>query len=229
MSGANGADQVFSEADQARQLAFLRTVREDFHRVYYANNVKGGTWLGVPVWKCPLDLWIYQEIVWELIPDLIIETGSAYGGSALYLATVADLLQLPTKIVSIDINPLPVPVDHPRITWITGSSTEPETVAKVRGLAAGLQRVMVILDSDHSEDHVLQELELYGPLVTLGRHLIVEDTNVNGHPVYPEHGPGPWEAVGAFLARHDGEFAIDVRRERFLLSFNPGGYLVRVG
>jgi cephalosporin hydroxylase len=86
---------------------------------------------------------------------------------------------------------------------------------------------MVILDSNHKRGHVLRQLHSYSSFVTLGQYLIVEDTNTNGHPVMPEHGPGPWEAVERFLRDQDA-FRIDVSREHFLFSFNPGGYLLRV-
>jgi cephalosporin hydroxylase len=85
---------------------------------------------------------------------------------------------------------------------------------------------MVILDSDHAMAHVRAELELYAPMVTAGCYLIVEDTNVNGHPVYPLHGPGPMEALGEFLPRHP-EFEVDAECEKFMLTFNPRGYLLR--
>jgi cephalosporin hydroxylase len=86
---------------------------------------------------------------------------------------------------------------------------------------------MVVLDSDHSEAHVLQEIRRYSPLVQVGDYLVVEDTNVNGHPAYPGFGPGPMEAVEKFLAE-SSEFAVDARCERFLLTMNPRGYLKRV-
>jgi cephalosporin hydroxylase len=96
----------------------------------------------------------------------------------------------------------------------------------VRGALRPDDRVMVLLDSDHAEAHVRKELDLYAPLVTSGCYLIVEDTNVNGHPVYPLHGPGPMEAVQGWLPAHQ-EFEADRRREKFMLTFNPYGYLRR--
>jgi cephalosporin hydroxylase len=86
--------------------------------------------------------------------------------------------------------------------------------------------VIVLLDSDHTKDHVLAELNAYSPLVTPGSYLIVEDTNLNGHPVDPDYGPGPMEALDAFLTTHS-EFAHDTTQDKFLLSFNPKGYLKR--
>ena len=93
----------------------------------------------------------------------------------------------------------------------------------VRERAAG-KSVMVILDSDHTRDHVLAELRAYAPIVTPGQYLVVEDSNINGHPVFPGFGPGPMEALQAFLAE-TGEFEVDRSREKFLVTFNPGGYL----
>jgi cephalosporin hydroxylase len=92
--------------------------------------------------------------------------------------------------------------------------------------ADGAAAVMAVLDSDHSYEHVLKELEAYGPLVTPGCYMIVEDTNVNGHPVVPDHGSGPAEAVETFL-NESAFFDVDRDRERLLMTFNPGGYLRR--
>jgi cephalosporin hydroxylase len=199
-------------------------VADAFHRLYYDTAVwKDTYWLGVHAQKCPLDLWIYQEIVHEQRPDLIIETGTAHGGSALYLASICDLLGR-GDIVTVDIYPIEGRPAHDRITYLTGSSTAPEVVAEVERLAEGRERVLVILDSDHSRDHVLDELHIYSRFVPPGGYLIVEDTNVNGRPVFPEHGPGPMEAVDAFLGDTD-EFEIDATREKFFLTFNPRGFL----
>jgi cephalosporin hydroxylase len=199
-------------------------ITEAFHRLYYDTAVwKDTYWLGVPTQKCPLDLWIYQEILYEQRPDLIIETGTAHGGIALYLACVCDQLGR-GEILTVDIYPIEGRPEHPRVTYVTGSSTAPEVVAEVERLAEGRERVLVILDSDHARDHVLDELRIYGRLVSPGSYLVVEDTNVNGHPVFPEHEAGPMEAVDEFLAEND-EFEIDLAREKFFLTFNPRGFL----
>jgi cephalosporin hydroxylase len=195
-----------------------------FHRLYYDTAVwKDTFWLGVPTQKCPLDLWIYQEILYEQRPDLIIETGTAHGGSALYMACVCDQLGR-GEIVTVDIYPIHGRPAHDRITYLTGSSTAHEVVAEVERLAEGRERVLVILDSDHARDHVLEELRTYGSVVSPDSYLVVEDTNVNGHPVFLEHGPGPMEAVEEFLAETD-DFELDLARERFFLTFNPRGFL----
>jgi cephalosporin hydroxylase len=115
---------------------------------------------------------------------------------------------------------------HPRLSYWTGSSIDQEIVAEARK-AAGDGRTMVVLDSDHSTAHVLQEIMSYRGLVQVGDYLIVEDTNINGHPTYPDFGSGPMEAIERFLAETD-EFVSDTRCERFLMTCNPKGYLKRV-
>jgi cephalosporin hydroxylase len=209
-----------------------RDIVDGFHRYYHDLEAIGGTladtfWLGVKVLKLPLDLWIYQELLWSLRPDLIVETGTLRGGSALYLASVCDLLDH-GRVVTIDIEDDESRPTHPRITYVHGSSTDPAILDRVRQDAAGAATVMVILDSDHSRDHVLAELRAYAALVTPGSYLIVEDTHVNGNPILPEHGPGPKEAVEQFLRDTDA-FTVDDHCEKFLMSFNRGGYLRKTG
>lgn len=201
-----------------------------FHTLYYDSHLMGKSffntyWLGVPTLKCPLDMWIYQEILYELKPDLVIETGTASGGSALFLASMFDLIGK-GEVVSVDIEPNHSRPQHKRIQYLLGSSTSDEIVRAVTKIAAGKQTVLVILDSDHRQPHVVRELALYSPLVTRGSYLIVEDTNVNGHPVDLEHGPGPMEAVDEFLATNK-DFVIDGEKEKFFMTFNPRGYLRR--
>jgi cephalosporin hydroxylase len=129
-------------------------------------------------------------------------------------------------VISIDLEPRAQP-PHPRITYLTGSSTADDVVAQVAARARGRRTVLVLLDSDHARDHVLAELRRYAPLVTRGSFVVVEDTNLNGHPVDPDFGPGPMEAVDAFLAETDA-FEVDRTKDKLYLSFNPRGYLKRV-
>jgi cephalosporin hydroxylase len=204
------------------------TTVASFHRLYYYENNRtwsNTTWLGVRVFKCPLDLWIYQELIGRIRPDLIVETGTAAGGSALYLASCLDLVGN-GRVLTVDLVDLPDRPKHDRITYVTGSSVSDEALAAVSAAAASAETVMVILDSDHSAAHVVQELRLYAPLVTAGSYLIVEDTNVNGHPILPSFGPGPHEAVETFLAE-ESAFVRDPECEKFFMTFNPGGYLRR--
>jgi cephalosporin hydroxylase len=199
-----------------------------FHRLYYDTHDttwKQTFWRGRTVRKCALDLWVYQEIVVETRPDLIVETGTYMGGSALFLASVCDMIGR-GRVVTVDLVERAGLPRHRRISYVTGSSVDDDVLERIRRHARRAKRVMVVLDSNHSRDHVLRELELYGPLVTPGCYLVVEDTNVNGHPVLPEHGPGPMEAVTAFLETTEA-FEVDRTREKLLLTFNPSGYLRR--
>jgi cephalosporin hydroxylase len=202
-----------------------------FHRLYYDEAEKGGTWknthwLGIPAHKCPLDLWVYQEIMHEVGPDVIVETGTYQGGSALYLASLCDVLGR-GRVISIDIEAQPDLPKHDRITYLIGSSTSEGILEEVgAGIEPGA-KVMVVLDSDHSAEHVAAELRSYSPLVTVGSYLVVEDTNVNGNPILPGFGPGPGEAVEEFLRDND-DYEVDRSREKFFMTFNPGGYLKRV-
>lgn len=203
------------------------TVRR-FHRLYYDHTGRtwtNTTWLGVRVEKCPLDLWVYQELLMATRPELVIETGTCAGGSALFMASCMDLIGR-GRVITIDIDDRPRRPEHPRIEYVSGSSTDPDIVTHVRAAAAERSPVIVILDSDHTRDHVLAELAAYADLVTPGAHLIVEDTNINGHPVLPTFGPGPYEAVESFL-RGNPEFTQDTACEKFFLTFNPGGFLRR--
>ncbi len=198
-----------------------------FHRLYYGSpksTWNNTTWLGTTIMKCPLDLWIYQELLTRLRPDVILETGTHKGGSAHYLASICDLLDH-GRVVTVDVTAMPDLPRHPRITYLEGSSTAPEIIGRMSEEAGGT--TMVILDSDHSRAHVLGELAAYAPLVSPGSYLIVEDTHVNGHPVTPGFGPGPMEAVEEFLGSNS-EFRIDEDCEKFFFTFNPRGYLRRV-
>ena len=202
------------------------TLVDRFHTLFYGSGEQtwGNTfWLGHQVLKCPLDLWIYQEILYEVQPELIIETGTYLGGGTLFLASICDLLGR-GEVLSIDSERQKNLPRHRRVTYLTGSSTSPAVLRRIRRRARGKSAVLVILDSGHGKDHVLAELRTYAPLVTPGSYLVVEDTNLNGHPVLGDHGPGPAEAVAEFLAQTNA-FARDESRERFLLTFNPGGYL----
>jgi len=199
-----------------------------FHRLWYRKAGQGGTWhsihfLGVPIWKNPLDLWVYQEILFEIKPALIVESGTSFGGSAYYLAKVCDWLDR-GRVVSIDIEEQSGRPLHPRIEYLTGSSTSDVILTKIGNLARDAETVLVILDSCHEKDHVLAELRSYSPFVTSGSYIIVEDTNVNGHPVNKKFGPGPMEAVDSFLLEAP-EFSIDRSREKLLMTFNPRGFL----
>jgi len=204
-------------------------VANDFHKLLYNRHEQTWDrtkWLGVPIEKNPLDLMIFQEIIYEVKPDVIVEAGTADGGSALYMATIMEMLQK-GKIITIDINVSPKRPTNPRIQYLVGSSTAPEIVEKVRSAISPSDRVMVVLDSDHRKAHVLKELQIYSPLVSKGSYLILEDTNNNGHPVRPDFGPGPMEALQEYQKDHS-DLEIDKSREKLFVTFNPKGYLRKV-
>lgn len=200
---------------------------DSFVAKYFESNVWDDTrWLGVRVQKLPLDLWVYQEIIYETRPDVLIEAGTLRGGSAYYFASLFDLLGN-GRVITIDIVAQPNLPQHPRISYLNGSSTSAEVVESVKNFIQPNEKVMVVLDSDHSRDHVYRELEAYAPMVTPGQYLVVEDTCINGHPVMKGFGPGPMEAVLAFLKERP-EFVRDPSREKFMATFNPKGWLKRV-
>lgn len=211
------------------------TVRE-FHRLYhdrglhafYGRGLHAETrYHGYESHKCPLDLWIFQEVLHDVRPGLVVEIGTYLGGTTLFLAHQLELFGQ-GRVLSIDNRELPRPT-HGRIEYLLGNSQDQQILTHVRAAAAavGPAPVLVIHDGDHECAAALADLEAYAPLVTPGSYLIVEDTNLNGHPVLVDWGPGPWEAVESFLKLHR-EFQQDRSREKFLMTYNPGGYLRRI-
>jgi cephalosporin hydroxylase len=200
------------------------------------------TWLGLPIIQFPQDILAIQELVWSVKPDLIVETGIARGGSMTLSASLLELLGGDGLVVGIDIDirkPNREAIEgHPlahRVRMIEGSSTAPEVLRAVEAIASGRDRVMVMLDSNHTHDHVLRELEMYSPLVKPGGYLIVFDTIIEEMPAgsFPDRpwdvGNNPQTAVSAFLAQSD-RFEVDQEIEKkLLISVAPGGYLKCVG
>ncbi|HDY67078.1 MAG TPA: cephalosporin hydroxylase [Candidatus Scalindua sp.] len=180
--------------------------------------------MGVCLSKCPLDAWIYQEIIWEIRPEVIIETGTAQGGSALFFASLCDLLKK-GEVITIDIVD-DCNVSHSRMHRIIGDCLSNEVISKIKKIA-GNKSAMVILDSAHNREHVLKEMELYSEFVSIGNYMVVEDTNLSGHPVRPSWEGGPMEAVEKFM-RNRKDFEIDRTREKFYLTFYPKGFLRRI-
>jgi cephalosporin hydroxylase len=203
-----------------------------FQEVYYNSGVWTTTkWLGIPSEQAPTDNWNMQELITELRPDYIIETGTLNGGTTLFYAEVLSNVNPQGKVITIDIEPhieaaSKLPLCNQRVEMIVGSSVDPKVTDHVAQEVLG-KKVLVTLDSLHTRQHVLKEMEIYSKLVAPGSYLVVQDTNINGNPVYPGFGPGPHEAVQEFLQTHD-TFVVDRNRERFLLTFYPGGWLKRV-
>lgn len=213
------------------RLLLKRPVEALFH-IYWYYHVPKLTFLGVGTIQNPMDMWVKQELIYEVKPDLIIEAGTHRGGSALYYATLLEHVNPNAKVVTIDIESKVTkareyPIFQKTCECLLGDSTSPEIVAQVRERAAG-KKVMVILDRMHRRDHVLKEMELYAPLVSVGSYLFVEDTDVNGHPVMPNYGPGPFEAVQEFMKNHGREFIIDRSHENLGFTLHPSGLLKRV-
>jgi cephalosporin hydroxylase len=210
-------------------LALQPLISNLFHIIYYASGERtwaNTKWMGATILKNPFDMWIYQELLFENQPDLLIECGTNKGGSALYFAHMFDLLGN-GRIVSIDINKNPGKPVHPRIEYLVMSSTSDECMRELSKRIKPGEKVMAVLDSDHSMKHVRRELELYGPMVTKGQYMVVEDSNVNGHPVTRSFGPGPMEAIHDYL-HVNRDFEIDPAREKFMVTFFPDGWLRKV-
>ena len=203
------------------------------------------SWLGRPIIQYPQDMVAMQELLWEVKPDLIIETGIAHGGSLIFYASILELIATCTghegKVLGIDIDIRPhnrkAIEEHPmfkRISMIQGSSITPEIVAQVVERAKGHKRIMVCLDSNHTHDHVLAELEAYAPLTSVGSYCVVFDTLIEdmGEGAYPERswgvGNNPKTAVWQYLKTHS-EFEINKSIDnKLLISVAPDGYLKRV-
>ena len=178
-------------------------------------------WLGKQVVKCPMDLWVYQEIIWETKPELIIETGTNGAGSAWFFAHILDAIGN-GMVLTIDTVSYPeLCLPHPRIMYLVGSSTDPAIVGQVHAAAAG-KRTMVSLDSLHTHEHVARELALYGPLVSRGCYLVVEDTGLGGTA------KTGWanQSADEFIAEH-ADFMVDKSRERHLLTSSRDGWILR--
>lgn len=200
------------------------------------------SWLGRPIIKYPNDIVATQQIVWDVKPDLIIETGIAHGGSLILSASLLELIGGPGRVLGIDIdirehNRKEIEA-HPmmkRIDMIEGSSVADDVMDQVRSAASEANRVMVFLDSLHTHDHVLKELELYAPLVSVGSYLVLPDTFIEYFPkgYYAEDRPwdvgnNPMTAMRAFLETND-DFEIDRDLcDKLMITEAFDGYLRRV-
>jgi cephalosporin hydroxylase len=246
-----------------------------YHDLWYSS---GHTWhythfLGVGMMKCPNDIWMYQDLMTKLRPQVVIETGTYQGGSALWFAFLMDMLRIDGgTVVTVDIHNYRKTwlVDHPRIDYVLGNSADPETAKNIRldiehtalrcekcgnvgsetdengpdrdgdvcpvMHCGGILRVrkdligptLVILDSDHSAEHVYNELTLYAPMLRVGDWLVVEDTNIGWTDNNGGGDRGARGGVQDYMDQHPGEFTQDLLSERYLLTMNPGGWMQRV-
>lgn len=185
----------------------MNELGKQFTSAFHASSVwTNTTWQGIKVQKCPLDLWLYQELLVADKPDFLIETGTKYGGSASFFADV--MAPWGGKVITIDNGALANPF-HPGVTYIAANAVHSSTIAKVAEMVAG-KKVMVSLDADHSKEYCDVELAFYAPLVSRGCALVLEDT------YFCECA----KSVEPFLAAHP-EFCRDVQaNEKFLSTYH---------
>ncbi|MDO9632385.1 MAG: cephalosporin hydroxylase family protein [Humidesulfovibrio sp.] len=224
---AMGRDQALKDSAQAFTVESTRTG--------YSYNFN---WMGRPIIQYPQDMMALQEIIWEMRPDAVMETGIAHGGSLIFSASMLQLLGGEGFVLGVDIDirahnraAIEAHPMAPRIRMIQGSSVDDGTAEQVRQALAGCKNPLVVLDSNHTHAHVLRELELYSPLVKKGGWLVVFDTVVENMPAdfYPDRpwnvGDNPMTAVDAFLKTND-RFVIDEAMDaRLAVSMAPRGYL----
>lgn len=232
---ASQMQQAFADIVSRRDVKIPLEKQKEIARLFHDLDVWKSMWfLGIPIQKNPCDLWMMQQIIYETKPDVIVETGTFRGGSALFFAQALQGLGLAdSRVVTVDIEDVcseaaTWPVWQKHVQFLHGSSLDAKVVQQIRQACRG-KRVMVVLDSVHEKDHVLKELELYASLVSPGSYLIVEDTNSDGVPVFPGS-VGPTAALLEFLPTPLGrQFQQDASREAMVLTFNPGGWLKRLG
>ncbi len=221
---------VVTRRDKAIPLEKQKEIARLFHDLEIWPNM---WWMGIRTQKNPCDMWMMQQIIYEVRPDFIVEAGTFRGGSALYFAHMFEGMGLhESKVMTIDIvdncaEARKLPIWNKYVEFIHGSSTAARIVDAVRNRVRG-RTCMVVLDSDHSYQHVIQELRHYSALVTLDSYLVVEDTNLDGVPILEDY-DGPTKAVREFLESDGGKnFVQDDIREAMVLTFNPGGWLRRI-
>lgn len=228
--GKNGSNTALKQA--------AKSFNVESNRAQYSYNFK---WMGRPIIQYPQDMIVMQELIWDIKPDLIIETGIAHGGSLIYYASILELIGHGSVLgIDIDIrehNRKEIEA-HPmkkRIDMLEGSSISDEIAEHVRAFAKGKEKILVCLDSNHTHDHVLSELKIYSPLVSLNSYIVVFDTIVEDLPEGYFSQKRPWgisnnpkTAVHEFLETTD-EFVIDHSIDnKVLISVAPQGYLKRI-
>jgi cephalosporin hydroxylase len=195
-------------------------------------------WLGLPIIQLPQDILAMQELIWRVRPDLVIETGIARGGSTIFYASMLELIGGEGRVLAIDVDIRPhnrkALEEHPlfhRVELVEGSSVDAEVTQEAERAAHAAERVLVVLDSNHTHEHVLAELRGYGPLVTKDSYLVVFDTIIEQMPEEAlagepwSHGDNADTAVRQYLSEQD-RFEVDSDIDaRLLLSYAPGGYL----
>jgi cephalosporin hydroxylase len=206
----------------------------DYHVWYYNSGVwQTTTFLGHNCLKSVSDMWNYQEILFEMKPNLLIEFGSFKGGSTLFFSKMLALVSPKAKILAVDVdhrkNFPPDVAREPNIELLECSSADPRVAERILQLRKTHKGpAFFILDSDHSAKHVLAELLLIRNCTRPGDYVIVEDSNINGHPVLPDFGPGPYEAFQEYAAKYPNDYTHDTKRElKFGFTWAPAGFLIR--
>jgi cephalosporin hydroxylase len=184
------------------------------------------TWLGQRVPRPPTDLFAYQELIAKIRPDWIVDIRAGGGGRAWFLATICDLVGT-GQVIAIERQRAARAPGHDRIHYIEGRSIDDDVVADVHRRVGEPPNALVILGARGRARRISDEYSLYADLVPVGGYLVIEDTIVNGHPVWPNFGPGPAEAVKGIVERRD-DFVSDVSMSKYRLSFNPNGFLKRM-
>jgi cephalosporin hydroxylase len=247
-------DEIQEFKNECQQRTADNESNADFKKAAHAFSVESVrpkysynfSWMGRPIIQYPQDIVAMQEIIWDLKPDLIIEAGIAHGGSLIFYASILELLSISGlgegSVLAVDIdirehNRKEIEA-HPmakRIEMIQGSSVSPEIIEEIKKKAEGKKRVLVLLDSNHTHQHVLDELVAYAPLVSKGSYCVVFDTFIEDMPdgSYPDRpwGPGdnPKTAVWKYLENHP-EFEIDKSiQNKLLITVCPDGYLKKIG
>ena len=186
------------------------------------------SWMGVPALKNPFDSWIYQELIFKVRPDIIVEFGAKYGGSTLFFAHMLDLIGS-GEVISVDLDRSVYNVTHPRIIVLTGDSISAEISAQITEICQE-NSVLIVHDANHSRDSVFQHLQIYWHLVTVGSYFIIEDglrDLFTPNDSIGSFNDGPLPAIEQFLAKNKN-FAVDEECERYILTYNPRGFLKRV-
>lgn len=218
----------------------MKTAMDEFHKHYEKSRIwENNKWFGVPMYKLPFDAFVIQELIVNMRPDFIIETGTGYGGSAMFYASICELLR-EGHVITMDIEDK---IDSSgifsnewadRITFLHGSSTNNLILDKVKYIINEIwnnnnPRCIVLLDSWHTKEHVFKEMEIYSEFVPVGSYMIVEDSHANGHPVPWEYDDeGPMGAIEKWMELYGDSWEVDYSCEKHLMTFNPKGYLKRI-
>jgi len=216
----------FYEKNCQQNIPNFQNFQNHYLNWFHKNCVFNNNRLGQPAIKTPFDAWVYQEIIFETKPDVIIEIGNHSGGSTLFLATLLDELKH-GKIIGIDIDHSKVKdFEHPRISWITGNATDEKIFQQTKAQIQPKDKVMIIEDSSHTFENTLSVLNKYSELVSLGCYFVVEDSILKEDYISGPK-PGPYEAIHKFL-KQNKNFEIDKKKEKFLFTYNIDGFLLRV-